>query len=116
MKENLIYQALRNVSTELYVVSFLAMVNAPYYFQKPDHSPIHEAFVSNDATVTRSSTGLTVNDGSHTEEEDRQGTINEVGLPLFSKRASPVQQIDEIPIVRVNMTREQHVERTYLRR
>ncbi|KAK7462210.1 hypothetical protein VKT23_007815 [Stygiomarasmius scandens] len=118
MRGNIIYQALRNVSTELYVVSFLAMVNAPYYFEKLHEKSRRNVYIGDDVTTTvTQSTSFSSRDSEALEMLDRKATINEIGLPLFNKRVSPILQLGGNPILEVNMTREERhaVERIYPR-
>jgi len=124
MRGNLIYQALRNVSTELYVVSFLAMyvqmleyqnwalssycdiyrVNAPYYFEKLHEKSRRNVYIGDDVTTTvTQSTSVSSRDSEALEMFDRKATINEIGLPLFNKRVSPILQVRLILMTSIHL-------------
>ncbi|KAF5344536.1 hypothetical protein D9758_016484 [Tetrapyrgos nigripes] len=113
MKYNLVYQALRNFSTEFYAVSFLAMVNAPYYFDTLHEERTRSLYIERDTSHTRSTS---FHSGSHQTTSATQDfemntptrkTINEVGLPLFNRSSSSPPHTIQQSVLEVNMIREQ---------
>ncbi|KAG6817699.1 hypothetical protein H0H93_007046, partial [Arthromyces matolae] len=101
--DNLIFFALRVVLTGLYVNSFMAMLNARYYFQTTDGLvPItlpHGSIYLYGPRVPQNHFPLA---GAPSRNRN-DTTINEAGLPLFETK-DPLREIHKLE---VKVTKEQ---------
>jgi len=119
MPKDLIFFALKIVLTGLYVNSFLAMLNARFYFQRSEglvnvslpQVIMYEHGGGGQARASRydhRSLGPPRAPRMTQTEDTHNATINEAGLPLFnSKHASDEPTANSIQLLEVKVTKEE---------
>ncbi|KAH0581799.1 hypothetical protein H2248_011481 [Termitomyces sp. 'cryptogamus'] len=100
MPENLMFFAFRVVLCGFYVNSFLAMLNARFYFQRAE-GLVNVALPHGSVIVYENANRMPAAAGT-----SNNVTINEAGLPIFMPK-DEAGQLREIQLMEVKVTKEQ---------
>ncbi|KAG5732274.1 hypothetical protein E4T56_gene11381 [Termitomyces sp. T112] len=100
---NFLFFALRMVLSGIYVNSFMAMLNARFYFQRPEG--LVNVTLPHGSVIVYNNGGY-ANHGAPAAGTSNHVTINEAGLPIF-KPKTETGQLTEIQLMEVKVTKEQ---------